>query len=339
MTRTLIRICSAALLVIAGMQQAHSTEALALKEGNGLPNLSDRPPIQDKNIDVFVDFLYWYTSEAIDWAFTVPTVQNPELTTYKTVSFDWAPGFRVGLGYNMFHDQWDTQASYTWFQSKATDHVSGNVDSAFFAARISFVQPFDSGKVRLDLHYNMFDWDLGRRFLVSQYLSIRPLIGIKAGWINQTIRTTWEKRNVPLIGLLTASEDLKNNFRGGGPKGGVHGKWIFGCADRHQFSLVGDFEAAYMWGHWTIRDEFTDILNTQTFTKVSDRNFGSLVFLGVMGLGWDFNFDRKRSHYSLKVCYEIQDWLNQVQLFTNTSGGQNNDLILQGLTVDLRFDF
>lgn len=339
MTWTFIRICSVVFLSIVGMQQGYSVEASVLKEDNGLPNLSDRPSIQDKNIDVFVDFLYWYTSEAIDWAFTVPTVQKPEFTAYKTVSFDWEPGFRVGLGYNMFHDQWDTQASYSWFQSKAIHHVEGKVDSAFFAARISAVQPFDSGKVRLDLHYNMFDWDLGRRFLVSSCLSLRPLLGVKAGWINQTIRTKWKRLDFPLIGLLTASEDLKNNFRGGGPKGGVHGKWILGNANRHQFSLVGNFEAAYMWGHWIIRDAFTDSLNTRTFTKVDDRNFGAFVLGGLMGLGWDFNFDKTRAHFSLNVCYEIQDWLNQVQLFTNTSGAQNNDLILQGLTVKLRLDF
>jgi hypothetical protein len=336
---TLIRICSAVFLSIAGMQQAYSTEASVLKEGNGLPNLSDRPPIQDKNIDVFVDFLYWYTSETIDWAFDIPISPNPATTTYKTIAFDWAPGFRVGLGYNMFHDQWDTQASYTWFQSKATDHTSGRVESAFFAARISLLEPFQTGKVRLDLHYNMFDWDLGRRFLVSSCLSLRPLIGIKAGWIDQTIRTKWTIGDIPFIGLFTAKEVLKNNFRGGGPKGGVHGKWILGNVNRHQFSLIGNFEAAYMWGHWTIRDEFFDIFNTHTFAKVDDRNFGAFVLGGIMGLGWDFNFDKTRSHFALKICYEIQDWFNQVQLFTNTSGGQNNDLILQGLTVDLRFDF
>ena len=69
------------------------------------------------------------------------------------------------------------------------------------------------------------------------------------------------------------------------------------------------------------------------------RNFGALMLQALMGLGWDFNFDKDRSHFALKVGYEIQDWLNHFQVFTNASGTDNFDLILQGLTLDLRFDF
>jgi len=59
----------------------------------------------------------------------------------------------------------------------------------------------------------------------------------------------------------------------------------------------------------------------------------------LMGFGWDFNFNKDRSHFALKVGYEFQDWLNHFQIFTNDSGTDNLDLILQGLTLDLRFDF
>jgi len=41
----------------------------------------------------------------------------------------------------------------------------------------------------------------------------------------------------------------------------------------------------------------------------------------------------------LKAGYEIQDWLNHFQVFTDASGTENADLILQGLTIDVRFDF
>lgn len=337
--KKVLRISCAVFVAILGLLNAYSTEKSLPVVDSGLPNLSDRPKAQDKNIDVFANVLYWYTSETLDWAFTLSQQQN-FVTSYKTLSFDWAPGFRVGVGYNMHHDDWDTQASYTWFQSKATDHLSGSVTPAFFAARLSLLEPFETGKVRLDLHYNIFDWDLGRSFLVSRSLSMRPFIGIKAGWINQTIHTKWTIPNfLGLGGLFTASENLKNNFRGGGPKGGVYGKWILGNVHDHSFSLIGNFESAYMWGHWTISDQFFDVFNTQISTKVDKRNLGAFMFHGLMGLGWDFNFDKDRSHFALKAGYEIQDWLNQVQLFTDASGGQNNDLIIQGLTVDLRFDF
>lgn len=304
---------------------------------SGLANLSDRPEAQDKTIAVFADALYWHASETVDWAFTIAPNGNFERTRYRTLSFGWDPGFRVGLGYNMHHDQWDTRFYYTWFKTDITDHASGAITSAFLAARLSLLEPFETGKIRLHLLYNMFDWDLGRSFLVSKYLSLRPYIGAKGGWINQEIHLKWTK---PILGnLLLASENVQNNFRGGGPKGGVSGKWILGNAARRAFSIVGNFAAAYMWGHWTLRDVYTDNLSTKDSIQMKDRNFGSFMVQALLGLGWDFNFDKNRSHFALKVGYEIEDWLNQFQVFSDASGTQNSDLVLQGLTVDLRLDF
>lgn len=306
----------------------------------GLPNLSDRPQEQCKTIDFFVDALYWYTSETVDWAFTLTSSQNFVHSTYKTISFDWYPGFRVGLGYNMLHDQWDTQIAYTWFQSQATDHASGGVTSGFLATRLSLLEPFGRGKIRLDLHYNMFDWDLGRSFLVSECLSFRPFIGAKAGWINQKIHAQWTTPDFGGLGFLYfATENVRNKFRGGGPKGGVNSKWILGNIQGHVLSLIGNFAGAYMWGHWSLRDDFIDVFHTRTSIPMGDRNFGALMFQALMGFGWDFNFDKNRSHFAFKAGYEIQDWLNHFQVFTNASGTVNADLLLQGITLDLRFDF
>lgn len=328
------------LLSLGAALYAHSADEQIQRVDGGLPNLSDRPKEQPKTIDFFVDALYWHVSETIDWAFTLETKPNFEKSKYKIISFGWDPGFRVGVGYNMHHDLWDTQASYTWFQARTQDHAEGSVTSAFLAARLSLLEPFKKGKVRFNLHYNMFDWDLGRSFLISKCIALRPFIGAKAGWINQEIHATWTTPNFGGLRILyTASESVRNNFTGGGPKGGVNGKWILGNVNRHAFSLIGNFSAAYMWGRWTLQDEFIDIFSTRTSVPMRSRNFGALMLQALMGLGWDFNFDKNRSHFSLKAGYEIQDWLDHFQVFTNTSGTQNSDLLLQGLTVDLRFDF
>lgn len=296
-------------------------------------NLSSRPREQDKTIAIFADALYWKASETVDWAFTLKTKPDFVASGYKNLLFNWEPGFRVGVGYNMHHDQWDTQLSYTWFQAQANQHASGNVTSGFLAARLSLLEPFQRGKIDFNLHYNMFDWDLGRSFLVSPALCFRPYIGVKAGWINQRLQMKWTSPN------YFAFETVKNNFRGGGPKGGLESQWILGNIERHVFSLKGTFAAAYLWGSWTLRDKFTDVLATKTSIPMGRRNFGSLMLQGLLGFGWDFNFDRERSHFCLDVSYEIQDFLNHFQVFSNASGTQNADLILQGLTAELRFDF
>ena len=94
-----------------------------------------------------------------------------------------------------------------------------------------------------------------------------------------------------------------------------------------------------MWGHWTLRDQFIDVFFTKTSVPMANRNFGALMLQALIGVGWDFNFDKNRSHFALRASYEIQDWLNHFQVFTNASGTDNVDLILQGLTLDFRFDF
>jgi hypothetical protein len=305
---------------------------------DGLPNPSIRPQAQSKTVDISVDALYWYTSEAVNWSYT-RTLGDKSAQSFNKFTFDWAPGFRIGLGYNMMHDQWDTQASYTWFQSKASDHVNGIVTSAFLPARLSLLEPFSEGKASINLHYNIFDWDLGRSFLVSKHLIFRPCIGFKGGWINQTIHSHWFTPNFLDLFKVSASENLKNSFQGGGPKAGITGKWCFGNVQKHYFSIIGQFEAGYLWGHWSIRDKFIDTFSTEIQLKTSDRNFGSFLIHSFFGFGWDCNFDRDQSHFGVKLGYEIEDWFNQFQIYSDTSGSQNNDLILQGLTLSTRFDF
>jgi hypothetical protein len=306
---------------------------------DGLPNPAVRPKEQAGTIDFFAKALYWVPSETLDWSFTLNHTATTVTTAYRSLVFNWAPGFSVGFGINMGHDEWDARASYTWLNAKASDHTAGPVTSAFLGARTSLVELaelFGFGQARLNLLYNFFDIDLGRSFFLSDSLSIRPMIGIKGGWITQKIFSEWETPDFILTGaLLSASENLTQNFQGGGPKGGVSGKWYF----TRYFSLLSQFEAGYLWGHWSIDDTYIDNLNTIVFVDTTNRNFGALVFHSFLGFGFDWNFNSNRSHISLQMGYEIEDWFNHLQIFTNTSGSQNNDLILQGFNVGLNLDF
>ncbi len=82
---------------------------------------------------------------------------------------------------------------------------------------------------------------------------------------------------------------------------------------------------------------FLKITNISLVT--TPRNFGAMVFHSLFGLGWDCSFNKNRKHFSAQLAYEIEDWLNYLQIFTNISGSQNRDLILQAITLELRVDF
>lgn len=313
--------------------------AAALYADDGLPNPSARAKTQPKTIDMSIEALYWYTAENIDWAFTLYQNNTTVQTDYKAFVFQWAPGFRIGLGYNMEHDLWDTQASYTWFQSKASGATGGPVTPGFFSVRLSALEPFSNGHANVNLHYNMFDWDLGRAFFVSRHLLLRPSLGMKAGWITQTIHSDWERANFIGPYSIFAAENLKQSFKGGGPKGGITSKWFLTGTQNRGFSLISTVETGYLWGHWSIQDHYEDTLATTISTITTPRSFGCFMLHCFMGFGWDVNFDRDRAHFSSKLGYEIEDWFNQCQFFTDIDGAQNNDLILQGLRANLGFDF
>ena len=72
--------------------------------------------------------------------------------------------------------------------------------------------------------FNIFDWELGRNFWVSKALSLRPFLGLKGGWIHQSIHTKWQNptrvnpRKGPLIPFTTEKRKPKKQFLGYWPQ-------------------------------------------------------------------------------------------------------------------------
>ena len=308
--------------------------------------LSDRPQNTCSNLDLFATALFWHATESVSWA-DVAFIDNPNDQThrFKNVSFGWDPGFRVGVGYQMDYDGWDTQLTYTWFRTRSFESIqpgSGIIKPSFWGFTTALTEKFLSGQIHWNINFNGLDWDLGRAFWIGKDLSIRPLIGLKGGLIDQKIYTNWQNPTIsfPLLETtLAATENLKQNFRGLGPKGGVGGKWVLGNLDNYVFSLIADFAASFLWGHWKFKDHFQDNFLVSVHTEMANSNFGALVLQSLIGLGFDFNFRQDQSHFSFKMGYEIQDWFSAYQLFDDNTGQHNNDLILQGLTLDFRLDY
>lgn len=332
-------------LLVIGLYAQNKTEP-PLDADCCLLYLADRPQNSCSNPDIFANALFWHATESVDWAL-VNFIDNPNMQThsFKSVSFGWDPGFRVGIGYNMDYDGWDTQLTYTWFRTRAFDAIQpgpGIIKPAFWGFTTALTESFISGQLHWNINFNILDWDLGRAFWIGKDLSIRPLIGLKGGLIDQTIYSNWQNPTIsfPLLGTtLTATENLKQNFRGLGPKGGIGSKWVFNDLDKYVFSLIADFAAGFLWGHWKFKDHFQDNFLVSVNTEMSNSNFGALVLQSLIGLGFDFNFRQDQSHFSFKMGYEIQDWFSAYQLFDDNTGQHNNDLVLQGLTLNFRLDY
>ncbi|MEI6242972.1 MAG: Lpg1974 family pore-forming outer membrane protein [Chlamydiota bacterium] len=324
-----------------------------LETSNGLPNISARFHPNTTSFDIFAAPLFW-TAEEIGtdcWAEVLDASTAPTYDDIQSLHFRWNLGFRVGLGYGMQHDSWDTQTSYTSFQTHGKDHLSlgnGMVHSAFLAnfyvANTSgqgFSGPsYESASIHWSIGFHMLDWELGRNFLVSKALALRPFVGLKGGWIHQSIHTKWIHPDLPEAELFDMGwENLKNNFWGIGPEGGINTKWILLNRQNHLFSLFGNLSGAIMWGHWSFSDVFKNDIHQQIIIGSQSFNSAAWMFRIFTGLQWEASLQQNRYQFTTKLGYEMQFWLNQLQFYSFTGGRQDNLLTLQGGSLEFCFDF
>lgn len=342
----IMRFFLGVLALFANIAYLHSTDS-------GLPNPSARFKSSSTSFDVFADLLVWSAQESgsENWAEAITTSGGSTHCDIRDVRFDWNAGLRIGLGYGMRHDQWDTQFYYTWFRTQGSDHVSSEPGAVFSSFLGNFYVDNSSGagisgvayqkaSILWTIHFNMLDWELGRNFRVSKALSLRPFIGLKGGWIDQSIHTKWQNPNRSGAEFFhTARENLKNDFGGVGPCAGLNTRWDLVVREKRSFWLFGDFSGAVMWGHWTFKDVYKNDIQQKVDVKLSPINAAASMLRAFMGFGWDTAIRQDRAHFSARLGYETQFWLDQLQFYSFEAGRLDNVLTLQGGTLEFRWDF
>ncbi|HEX2579837.1 MAG TPA: Lpg1974 family pore-forming outer membrane protein [Rhabdochlamydiaceae bacterium] len=340
------------------------------------PNvLTSSRPCTDVGVYFFADALYWHADVTnSEWAFVNSTgATSPVSGANQELAFKWNWGFRVGLGYSMDHDQWDTDLYYTWFvnnpasgstsQTAFTNPAGGSASSLNSALRAT-PSTVRSGTATTKLNFQVLDWELGRSFYVSNSISLRPHVGLKGAWIKLTEGQTYTATAVP------TSYSVSNSTKSWevGPSAGINSNWFFGCGntmpsgrgevkDRPMWSIFGDVSGALMYGHFSNShsETGTDAAGA-AFAGFNasglNRNLMVPVLSGILGLAWDYCFDCDKMHFGIRAGYELQYWFRQNQRFSNFNDAgtgesvasprytrTTGDLALQGLTIDVRFDF
>jgi hypothetical protein len=341
--------------------------------------LTSSRPCNDAGVYIFADALYWHADLGnSDWAF-VNNGTTPGITgSNEDNTFSWDWGFRVGLGYDFDHDQWDTDIYYTWFRSNSNngsdddddtdaDDSSGSVASTAFSNSLdsNYAGTFTTGSASSKLNFNVLDWELGRWFYVSNSVSLRPHVGLKGSWITLT---TGESLTGGLSLTGTSTYTVSNSTKAWaiGPSGGINTNWYFGTGNTHDmrdghrnevrsrphFSIFGDFAGALMFSHF--KNSHTESGTTVAGVVVSGFNPTNLnrnqvvpVLQSIVGLAFDTCLSCDKMHLGIRVGYEFQWWFRESQrLYVNAPSTttpryirSSDDLALQGLTVDVRFDF
>ncbi|MGH2640038.1 MAG: Lpg1974 family pore-forming outer membrane protein, partial [Rhabdochlamydiaceae bacterium] len=307
---------------------------------NAKPQLTSSP-----NWSISADFLAWYASEEVAsiWADVITIGVNTSTWRAPAFNFKWDYGLRLGIGHALIYDQWDTAFYWTWFRTDAKHTIPSQADTRigpeFDAAFLSFDVP-QSMSAHWSLDFNMFDWELGRSFRISKNLSFRPFVGLKGGWINQSIHARYFDLTInSVLTNKSGKEHLRNNFWGIGPLGGVNTKWSVRNFGSHSFNFFGDFSMAAMWGTWSCGDIYKNTIPKKYSVNTQNSSLGALMLRGFVGVGWDVDFHAGGSHFATKLGYEMQLWLDQLRIATFQLQRLHDDLTLQGVTFNCRFDF
>ncbi len=273
-----------------------------------------------------------------------------DLTAGKahTPKFHWGWGFVVGLGGYLPHDGWDLSSQWKRFHGKASGHLSTDSDpdpnnvaiAANFGAASgtgTYISPFWVAKLfdvprlvnRAAAHwhyrFDVWDLDLGREFLVSKFLSLKPYVGARTAWLDQNYNLKFLALNFT-AGIAAEPGEIarkigirmKNDLWGIGGKLGLNTKWMLGKG----FCLYSTSAFSVLDGWYSMRYKLADQKPIRNLTQailaigvstdpyesdfIVKKHLHTVVTIADLGIGfcWEKPFCQDRVCLTLKLGYD-----------------------------------
>lgn len=313
------------------------------------------------------DFLYWYVQED-NLNFGVSTT---DVTTLQTVlkgeivnpDFEWHPGFKLGIGGNFEHDNWDIFAEWTHViaHNNTIAFAPGDLGGIYFSQTPAplfsiFSEFFFTNEARQSwrMDYNVVDLSLGRPYWVGKKLAFKPQVGARTAWIHQGYNTSYPLEIVgspAFNNILELRVRQKDNSWGIGPRFVLDTDWFLG----YGFRLFGDIGASLLYTSHHVEKKVVGIIEvivpgtSATLFSIKDRKGNHHLRPNAeagLGVGWGTYFDNCKMHFDLAVSYDFNYWVDangEITLADDVNAGvamfQGGDLALHGLTVKARVDF
>lgn len=292
------------------------------------------------------DLLYWKASETgLNYVIKAKSLDPATLGNGDRVAphFDWDLGFRVGIGWNTNHDNWDLYFSWVRIHTAAHGHRHTGSHSLYslLADETYAIAAALESSAFLKIHLNNLNLELGREFYVGKKLSMRPHVGLENIWISQHYRTNYN-------GHLNQPEafnhlSFRNNFWGVGIRAGLETEWELKCG----FSLIGDVAWSLLYGNFNLKrttkinEPAVPITAKSHLDETLTQACASMEFL--LGIQWDYMFAHDQFHIGWRLGWEQHVYFDQNQMFTlinpHKSWNTNGNLTFQGMTTGLRLDF
>ena len=335
---------AAAVLAVGGsaFAQTKTCPPAPFEQGYGISNdkfpaaynAAARIDVQN-SWDVFLtgSFIYMYAEEVgLDLAIPQNATTLALDGSVVRQSFDFKPGFKVGLGLNFDFDNWVAYAEYTWLHETTTKSISGNYVTNWIhpVGTVGTPVPVSSMDSKWHLNMDMVDLVMSRPFYQGRKLTVLPFGGVRGAWIRQSFRI-----NATPVATATAvvSHNQSHNWAVG-PHAGCQGHWLLGCG----FRMEGDMSGSVLFTRFT-KVSVRDDLSTNNYRTMDYNTVRPMVDMN-LGLGWGSYFDRQNYHFDLLATYDFSVlWGQNMMYALNSLTTPAADLHLQGLTITARFDF
>jgi len=289
----------------------------------------------------------------------------------KEPHFKWDWGFRLGLGYALPCDCWGLQLYWTHYNT----HTSSTHDESFITPSATVVGQFftpawgqvefngssaaaiDSTTAHWKLKLDLLDVELGRPFCISQCLTLRPHIGVRAVWINQRYNIDNFNTDTSSVTRTLQEVRLKSDFTAAGLRAGLDTQWDLGCG----ISLYGNAAASIVYGNYDVKseDDYLFVINDNDFYEIRQKD-QFCACRGVtdasIGFRWRTCFCNDTIAMTWNIGWEHHLFFNQNEFedfvfledlvgFDPAEGGVKNpqfhkgDLCFHGVVFGLKLDY
>lgn len=300
---------------------------------------------------ITVDFIYWKTSEGgLDYAFdgvapSTPPVINAKKGKFHSPEQEYDPGFKVGFGLNFKHDGWDFFTEYTRLHSDHEhDHVHAHENNVLLSTWLLQLPGgvvtqigLESASAKWHMNFDMLDFELGRNYYISKFLTLRPYVGIKLIWTDQHYNVNYVADDITFQNTDRASIKMTQDVMGTGIQAGLDAAWHM----TKNWSVFGNFSLAGLWNDFdNSRKDYqtVDSVTQRTLNNKNDQTLLQPYFDFILGVQYETWFYHDYYHFGIHAGWEevlLPNHNQLIGLYNEVSG----DLGFQGLTIQARFDF
>lgn len=330
-----------------------------------------------KDLKVYADasFLYWDGIEeglliATNGIFSAGTLYTPNNGIPLSQSFDYKPGFKVGLG-AVFRHEWVVFADYTWLRGTNSIGKSAPTNTSLTSGTSAvttgtpvwvignwFLQGNGIGQAlagtsaasKWTYAIDLIDAMASRPYYQGSSLTVAPFGGLRAALIRQNFKVSLTEISGQTGGFILPPQPITSRNRSSswaiGPRVGCDANWLLPAG----FRFEGDFAASLLYTRYTkithTEDRASTTFNPGPYTY-RYRDYNCLRPMGELGLGvgWGRYLASQKYHIDCSASYDFNIFWSQnmisKMLAEYLSGMMFTapDLFFHGLTLSGRLDF